>query len=51
MSAYALWDLGIFFPGKKDVGFFSFWSNECILNCNLNVYAWLVRKCKKIRDF
>ena len=51
MSACALWDLGIFFSGKKDVGFFSFWSNECVLNCNLDVYAWLVRKCGKNKRF
>ena len=39
------------FSRKKDVGFFPFWANECVLNCNLDVYAWLVRKCRKIRDF
>ena len=47
MSACAIWDLGILLSGKKDVGFFSFWSNECVLNCNLDVYAWLVRKWRK----
>ena len=51
MSACALWDLGIFFPEKKRCGFFPFWLNECVLNCNLDVYTWLVRKCGKIRDF
>ena len=51
MSACTMWDLGIFFPGKKRCGFFPSWLNECVLNCNLDVYAWLVRKCEKIRDF
>ena len=51
MSACALWDLGILFPGKKRCGFFPFWLNECVLNCNLDVYTWLMRKCEKIRDF
>ena len=51
MSACAMWDLGIFFHRKKRCGFFPFWSNECVLNCNLDVYAWFVRKCGKIRYF
>ena len=37
--------------GKKDVGFFPFWSNECVLNCDLDVLClvsekmWEIKKC------
>ena len=40
-----------FLSREKKCVFFPFWSNECVLNCNLDVYAWFVRKCWKIRDF
>ena len=51
LSMLVLCGIWVFsFSRKKNV-FFPFWSNECVLNCNLDVYAWFVRKCEKIRDF
>ena len=37
--------------GKKDVGLFLFWLNECVLNCDLDVLClvgekmWEMKKC------
>ena len=40
-----------FLPGKKRCGFFLFWSNECVLNCNVDVLCLVGEKMRENKIF